>query len=65
VDEFEVEGEKKTQWLKVGVTFPHKDGNGFNVELKAFPRDGKLVVLPPREDLEDRQSLPGRGPFEN
>jgi hypothetical protein len=26
---------------------PHKEGLGFSIELKAFPIDGRLVVLPP------------------
>jgi hypothetical protein len=26
---------------------PIKEGIGFNIDLKAFPMDGRLVVLPP------------------
>jgi len=26
---------------------PHKEGIGFSIELKVFPLDGRLVVLPP------------------
>jgi len=33
-----------------GTAFPHKDGIGFSIELKAFPIDGRLVVLPPADD---------------
>jgi hypothetical protein len=51
VEEFETSaGKTARSWTKVGVAFPHGDGDGFNVELKAFPRDGKLVVLPPQSD---------------
>jgi hypothetical protein len=39
-------GRTVREWTKVGVAFPHSEGGGFNIELKAFPRDGKLVVLP-------------------
>jgi hypothetical protein len=56
VEEFEANGEKKSRWLKVGVAFPHKDGNGLNIELQAFPRDGRLVVLPPKNDDADAGS---------
>jgi hypothetical protein len=28
----------------VGVAFPRKDGNGFNVQIKALPGDGRLVI---------------------
>jgi len=50
VEEFEsAPGKTGKSWTRVGVAFPHTDGRGFNIELKAFPRDGKLVVLPPGE----------------
>jgi hypothetical protein len=48
VEEFETgAGETARNWTKVGVAFPHAEGPGFNLEIKAFPRDGKLVALPP------------------
>ena len=56
VEEFDgADGKTARNWLKVGVAFPHAGGNGFNIELRAFPRDGKLVVLPPQsEERETR-----------
>lgn len=30
-------------WLNLGLVFPHKDGNGFNIIMQAFPLDGKIV----------------------
>src|SRR5207244_4678866 len=30
-------------WLNIGLVFPHKDGNGFNIMLQALPLDGKIV----------------------
>jgi hypothetical protein len=53
VEEFETASGKGRNWTKVGVAFPHSEGIGFNIELKAFPRDGKLVVLPPQTDSTD------------
>jgi hypothetical protein len=44
VREYEVEGQKKSDWTRLGVAFPHADGNGFNVLLTAFPLDGKMVL---------------------
>jgi hypothetical protein len=38
----------------IGAVFPHKEGIGFSIELKAFPVDGRLVVLPP--DPDDRSN---------
>jgi hypothetical protein len=46
VEEFESGGKKANSWAKLGAAFPHKDGIGFLIELKAFPIDGRLVVLP-------------------
>ncbi len=50
VEEFESNGKKVKSWTKIGAAFPHKGGTGFSVELKAFPVDGRLVVLPPDQD---------------
>ncbi len=44
VREYEANGEKKSDWTKVGVAFPHADGKGFNVLLQAVPLDGKMVL---------------------
>jgi hypothetical protein len=30
-------------WLNLGLVFPHKDGDGFNIMLQALPLDGKIV----------------------
>lgn len=58
VEEFQTAaGRTVRNWTKVGVAFPHTEGGGFNIELKAFPRDGKLVVLPQQaEERADRGS---------
>lgn len=37
-------GAEKSSWTRVGVAFPHKDGQGMNVELRAMPVTGKLVI---------------------
>jgi hypothetical protein len=46
VEEYERDGKSQERWTKIGAAFPHKEGSGFSIELKAFP-DGRLVVLPP------------------
>ncbi len=62
VEEYEREGETARRWTRIGVAFPHSEGVGFNVDLNAFPRDGKLVVLPPndtdRREESDRAERP-------
>jgi hypothetical protein len=55
VEEFETAGGKTARsWTKIGAAFPHSDGVGFNLELKALPLDGKLVVRPPSEERTER-----------
>jgi hypothetical protein len=43
---------KAKSWTKVGAAFPHKDGIGFSIELRAMPLDGRLVALPPKPEDE-------------
>jgi hypothetical protein len=53
VEKYEDEaGAEKSNWTRIGVAFPHKDGNGLNVELKAMPVSGKLVIR--RHDVKSR-----------
>jgi hypothetical protein len=47
VEEYESNGKTGKKWTKIGAAFPHKEGVGFRIELRAFPVDGRLVVLPP------------------
>jgi len=53
VEEYESNGKPQKKWTKIGAAFPHKEGLGFSIELKAFPVDGRLVVLPP-DPSDDR-----------
>jgi hypothetical protein len=58
VEEFESNGKTQKKWTRIGAAFPHKEGLGFSIELKAFPIDGRLVVLPP--DTDDSNSRNGK-----
>ena len=51
VEEFERNGKTPKPWTRIGAAFPHKEGLGFNIELKAFPVEGRLVALPPDPTL--------------
>jgi hypothetical protein len=51
--EFESNGKTGKRWTKIGAAFPHKEGIGFSIELKAFPVDGRLMVLP-SDPTDDR-----------
>lgn len=52
VRDYEANGEKKSEWTRIGVAFPHSDGKGYNVLLQAVPLDGKMV-LRLHEEKED------------
>ena len=58
VEEYESNGKTQKKWTRIGAAFPHKEGIGFSIELKAFPVDGRLVVLPP--DTDDSNSRNGK-----
>jgi hypothetical protein len=55
VEEYESNGKAGKRWTKIGAAFPHKEGIGFSIDLKAFPIDGRLVVLPP-DSNDDRNN---------
>jgi hypothetical protein len=40
---------EKGFWTRVGAAWPAKSGNGFNIQLDAFPLDGRIVLLPASE----------------
>ena len=43
-------------WLNLGLVFPHKDGNGFNLILQALPLDGKIVCREVTEEAPEEGS---------
>ena len=47
VEEFEVNGEKKSSWNKIGSAWPHADGQGYRLVLKAIPVDGVVILRKP------------------
>ena len=48
-------------WLNLGLVFPHKDGNGFNLILQALPLDGKIVCREITEEApEEGSAAPSR-----
>jgi hypothetical protein len=62
VEEFEVgPGKTARRWTKIGAAFPHKEGSGLNIELKALPLTGRLVLLPPDiEEVPEDAKAPAR-----
>jgi hypothetical protein len=52
-------------WFNIGLVFPHKDGDGFNVMLQAFPLDGKIVCRSISIEDEAEQTELSRRPRQN
>lgn len=44
IEEFEVDGEKRSAWHKIGAAWPHKDGIGYRIVLRAVPLDGVITL---------------------
>lgn len=49
------DGKENTYWTDVGVAFPHKDGDGFNVVIrKGLSVSGTLVLRTPRQGDKEK-----------
>jgi hypothetical protein len=55
------QGKKVRRWTRIGAAFPHKEGAGLNVELRALPVDGRIVLLPPDPDGGEADRTDDRG----
>lgn len=45
--------ENKSYFNRIGAVWTHKDGEGFNIDLDSFPKDGKVVVRSVQERLQE------------
>jgi hypothetical protein len=63
--EYESNGEKKVAFTKIGVAFPMKEKDGFNIHLEAIPapQDGvyRIMLMPPKP-RDDARETPSRAP---
>ncbi len=47
------DGKERTSYHRVGVMFPHRNGDGFNIRITSgISVTGELVALPPRAKAE-------------
>ncbi|MFQ5444845.1 MAG: hypothetical protein ACE5EK_09535, partial [Nitrospinales bacterium] len=44
---------KKSYWTQIGSAWEHSDGKGYNVQLEAFPVNGRLTIRPIKEKSEN------------
>ncbi|QND60136.1 hypothetical protein [Mesorhizobium huakuii] len=55
---FVVEGEgDKTTWTEIGALWSHEDRKGFNLNLKALPLSGRLVIRERKAKTEAKESV--------
>jgi hypothetical protein len=48
------EGENnKAYFNRIGAVWPHKDGQGFNIQLDSVPVDGRVTVRSVQERLQE------------
>lgn len=38
------DGKDKGFFTRIGAAWPHRDGNGFNIQLEAVPLDGRITL---------------------
>ncbi len=43
---------QKAFWTRIGSAWAHSDGAGFNIQLDAYPIDGKITLRVPAEKDE-------------
>ena len=57
---YAVNGEGKNAfWTRIGTAWMHNHSQGFNIELAAFPVNGRIVLMPPKAGrVEDSEGAP-------
>jgi hypothetical protein len=48
VREYQKNGQKASSWTRIGAAFAHRDGEGFDLDLEAFPINGRIVIRKPK-----------------
>lgn len=44
VENFTKDDKEKSSWKEIGVAWAHKDGKGFDVNVKLIPLSGRIVL---------------------
>jgi hypothetical protein len=42
----------KSFWTRIGSTWAHADGKGFNIQIESVPLDGRITLRVPSEKTE-------------
>jgi len=52
--------DKKSVWTRIGASWPHRDGDGMDVQLDATPVDGRLTLRAFRREEYERARETGQ-----
>ena len=44
VEKYTKDGEDKATWTEIGAAWAHKDGKGFDLNIKLVPLSGRVVL---------------------
>lgn len=48
------EGRKRPFWKRIGKAYPHESGVGLTVVLDLMPLDGRIILIEPGSDDDER-----------
>ena len=44
VRDYQRNGQKESDWTRIGVAWQHRDGDGFDIILEALPVSGRVAI---------------------
>ena len=50
VETFTKDDKEKSHWTEIGAAWPHKDGKGFDLQIKLMPLSGRIVLREPNKE---------------
>lgn len=53
--------DQKSYFNRIGSVWPHKDGQGFNIQLDSVPVDGRITVRSLQERLQEAKDSAREG----
>ncbi|MDD3581333.1 MAG: hypothetical protein PHW74_09960 [Desulfobacca sp.] len=48
VESFTKDDKQKSSWTEIGAAWLHKDGKGFDIQIKLLPLSGRIVLREPK-----------------
>jgi len=53
VRDYQKNGQKESDWTRIGVAWQHRDGDGFDIILEALPVSGRVAVRKNKPKQQD------------